>query len=178
MQIRVANKQDESAIRALFQSHLAEFNREIDVSTDGSESDLRNIEGNYFGRDGIFLVASLDKDIVALAGGRRQADREDVFHIKRLFVSPTFRRQKVASQMISIISRHAGVLGFTVIEASVPEHLFDEAEPFLKKAGFKLAAKKAIESEKSAHAGNTSTRFVYTFTASPSIKACGTQTCN
>lgn len=162
MQIRIANKQDESAIRTLFQTHLNEFNRELDLSADGAESDLRNIEGNYFGRDGIFLVASVEKDIVAIAGGRRKANEsgagDEVFHIKRLFVEPKFRRQHVASQMVSIISKHAGILGFKRIEVKLPEHLIDEAEPFLKMIGFKLET------------GNT-------YSMTPSIKACGTQTC-
>lgn len=159
MQIRIANKQDESAIRALFQTHLNEFNRELDLSADGTESDLRNIEGNYFGRDGIFLVASVEKDIVAIAGGRRLDGKgDDVFHIKRLFVEPKYRRQHVASQMVSIISRHAGILGFKRIEVKLPDHLIDDAESFLKRIGFKLDT------------GNT-------YSMAPSIKACGTQTC-
>lgn len=162
MQIRIANKQDESAIRALFQTHLNEhLCRQLDLSPEGAESDLRNIEGNYFGRDGIFLVASVEKDIVAIAGGRRAGNgSDDVFHIKRLFVDPKYRRQHVATQMVSIISRHAGILGFNRIEVKLPDHLIDDAEPFLQRIGFKL------------NAGNKNT-----YSISPSIKACGTQTC-
>ena len=55
MQIRLGNRQDEGSILHLVTEVMKEFGLTADVNT--TESDLRNIDANYMGRDGIFLVA-------------------------------------------------------------------------------------------------------------------------
>ena len=83
-QIRIANKQDEPHIRALEKDALASISKEMDL--DGSDADLKNLEWNYFGRDGIFLVLEIDGKIAGYAGAAKQS--EETIEIKRLFAKP------------------------------------------------------------------------------------------
>lgn len=83
-QIRIANKQDEPHIRALAKDALASISKELDL--DGGDADLKNLEWNYFGRDGIFLVLEIEGKVAGYAGAAKMS--EDAIEIKRLFAKP------------------------------------------------------------------------------------------
>lgn len=89
-QIRIANKQDESHIRALMKDALASISKEFDL--DGSDADLKNIEWSYFGHDGVFFVLELDRTVVGIAGAAKLSD--DTLEIKRLYVKPDLGFEK------------------------------------------------------------------------------------
>lgn len=83
-QIRIANKQDETHIRALAKDALASISQEIDL--DGHDADLKNVEWSYFGHDGVFLVLEVNGRIEGYAGAAKLSD--DAIELKRLFVQP------------------------------------------------------------------------------------------
>lgn len=83
-QIRIANKQDETHIRALAKEAHASISKEFDL--DGGDADLKNIEWTYFGHDGVFLVLEVDGKIAGYAGAAKLSD--DAIEIKRLYVKP------------------------------------------------------------------------------------------
>lgn len=63
MQIRIFNRQDDKGLRAI----VAPLEN---LDLDNKDRDLRNVEGTYFGNNGIFLVAEDDGQIKAYMGAR------------------------------------------------------------------------------------------------------------
>jgi hypothetical protein len=84
MQIRVANRQDEPAIRHIIEDVYLQHGRKFDLA--GSDSDLNNVEAHYFWPDGIFLVAERDDTIIGLLGAR--PDAHGSLRILRLSAAP------------------------------------------------------------------------------------------
>ncbi|MBU6452513.1 MAG: hypothetical protein KGS72_12080 [Cyanobacteria bacterium REEB67] len=80
MQIRFANRQDEAPVRALLESQGAA----LDLA--GADRDLRNLDQNYFGRDGLFIVAEAEGEVVAFAGARRSESDAEILLLNRLNV--------------------------------------------------------------------------------------------
>jgi N-acetylglutamate synthase-like GNAT family acetyltransferase len=80
MQIRFANRQDEAPVRALLESQGAT----LDLA--GVDSDLRNLDQNYFGRDGLFVVAEADGKVIAFAGAKRSESDGQILQLTRLNV--------------------------------------------------------------------------------------------
>jgi GNAT superfamily N-acetyltransferase len=122
MQIRVANRQDEPIIRTIVnQANVEVGDAEIDLT--GRDSDLSNVDSQYFWFDGIFVVAEEDGAIVGLAGARRASDtadgaRSDVLLLKRLVVVPARRRTGCASILMDTIIFFARNAEYRVIEYS------------------------------------------------------------
>lgn len=112
MQIRIANKQDESAIREVFLRALSEAGQEADYA--GRDADLKNIEWSYFGKDGIFLVAEADKKIVGFAGARKKSDTE--LELSRLYVAEDWRRRGMGRNFLALILDFAANLDYLSIE--------------------------------------------------------------
>ncbi len=84
MQIRVANKQDEPAIRSFVEKHYEGLGQNLNL--DGDDADLRNIEANYFGKEGLFIIAEEDAAVTGIAGARRKNDT--VLELRRLLSAP------------------------------------------------------------------------------------------
>lgn len=101
MQIRVATRQDEPIIRTIINQANAEIGAtEIDLT--GRDSDLTNIEANYFWYDGIFLVAEEDSQIIAIVAARRgQTDKQ--LELFRLVVIPSRRRRGIARKLLETV---------------------------------------------------------------------------
>lgn len=127
MQIRVANRQDEPIIRTIISQANAEVG-DAEVDLTGRDSDLTNIESEYFWYDGIFIVAEEDGTIVGLAGARR-GETDDVLSLKRIVVVPARRRTGCAAALMDTIKFFAHNAEYKVIEY-VPRKT-DPAEPFL-----------------------------------------------
>jgi N-acetylglutamate synthase-like GNAT family acetyltransferase len=127
MQIRVANRQDEPIIRTIIsQANVEVGDAEIDLP--GRDSDLTNIDSEYFWHDGIFLVAEEDNSIVGLAGARR-GETDDVLSLKRIVVVPARRRTGCACLLMDTIVFFAGNAEYKVIEYTPRKT--DPVEPFL-----------------------------------------------
>ncbi|MBI1271624.1 hypothetical protein GC174_14450 [bacterium] len=79
MQVRIANRQDEKAIRELAEAFSIAENASFDLK--GSDRDLVNIEANYFGKEGLFLVVEEEGELKGFAGARSQ--NEETLSIER-----------------------------------------------------------------------------------------------
>lgn len=117
MQIRVANRQDEKHIQALFAEICQKKGEEIDLG--GSHKDLRNIEANYFGNEGLFLIAEVEGKIVGFAGARKKSD--EIISIDRFFVDDTHKRSGVDQQFMQVIVPFAQRMFFNRMNWNVME---------------------------------------------------------
>ncbi len=111
-QIRIANKQDESHIRALMKDALASISKEFDL--DGSDADLKNIEWSYFGHDGVFFVLELDRTVVGVAGAAKHSD--DTLEIKRLYVKPDLGLEKDLLGLLDMLLDFARKMDYRFME--------------------------------------------------------------
>ncbi len=112
MQIRLGNRQDEPAITSLVFDVMREFN--LEPKPDGAESDLKNIVDNYFARDGVLLVAEDDKQVVGIAGARRNAS--DQLELVRLAVAKKWRGNGIARELMRKVIDFAKDMGYRKIE--------------------------------------------------------------
>jgi N-acetylglutamate synthase-like GNAT family acetyltransferase len=109
MQIRFANRQDEAPVRAFLESQ----GESLDLA--GGDNDLRNLDLNYFGRDGIFVVAENEGQLIALAGARKLESDPDILELRRLVV-PRTAGDTVKERFLSIIKNHAYQMDFKTIK--------------------------------------------------------------
>ena len=131
MQIRLGNRQDEKAITALVIQVMKSF--DLPVSPDGAEADLKNIEANYFARDGVFLVAEHEGTIVGIAGARRSD--ESLLELVRIAVASDWRGKGVARNLISTVISFARDLGYGRILVE-PARQYPGGAEFLMRFGF------------------------------------------
>lgn len=117
MQIRVANRQDEKQIQSIFAELCSKKSEELDFNS--KHSDLRNIEANYFGSEGLFLVAEEDGKIIGFAGAKKTSD--PVISIDRFFVSDAFKRSGIDQQFMQIILPFARRMFYEKIKWNVVE---------------------------------------------------------
>ena len=118
MQIRIANRQDEAPVRGLLEA----AGNKLDLSASGADHDLHNIDQNYFGHDGIFLVAERDGNVVAFAGARCEGDDKNKLVLRRMFLGGTEgsgTTSELREKFLAIIKNHAYQLDFKTVE--VPE---------------------------------------------------------
>lgn len=127
MQIRVANRQDEPIIRSIINQANAEIG-ETEIVLTGRDSDLTNIDSEYFWFDGIFIVAEDDGQIVGLAGARR-GDSDDVLRLQRIVVVPARRKTGCAAHLMETILFFARNAEYKRIEYAPRKT--DPSEPFL-----------------------------------------------
>ncbi|MDR3617470.1 MAG: GNAT family N-acetyltransferase [Candidatus Obscuribacterales bacterium] len=128
MQLRIGNKQDEGAVRALVQQSMIELGAEYHL--DNSEADLKNIEAEYFGNDGIFLVIEEESNIIAFAAARRLND--EICEVRRVFVNKAWRKQGLMLKLFHQIIAFAKRMDYRYLDAitdprfPVSRSLFDE----------------------------------------------------
>jgi hypothetical protein len=127
MQIRLYSRQDDKEFRKLMQTICQSQGLEFDL--DGKDNDLRNVEGSYFGNDGLFLVAEDNGVIQGFCGARIEPGTKvdtsnnknvglarDTMNIKRLYVSPEIEeRQALIDKFLSVVKNHAYQLDFETI---------------------------------------------------------------
>jgi N-acetylglutamate synthase-like GNAT family acetyltransferase len=127
MQIRVANRQDEPAIRAIVNECRAQRG-EPEVDLKGADSDLNNVEEHYFWFDGIFLVAEEEGTIIGLIGARR-GNSEETLDLRRLAVSPTFRGKGTARALVDRVIYFAGNLDYKRVVMDPARQHLDKRKP-------------------------------------------------
>lgn len=133
MQIRLYSRQDDKEFRNLMQTICQSQGLEFDL--DGKDNDLRNVEGSYFGNDGLFLVAEDNGVIQGFCGARIEPGTKvdtsntananfarDTMNIKRLYVNPDIEeRQALIDKFLSVVKNHAYQLDFeTILMPSCP----------------------------------------------------------
>lgn len=131
MQIRLGNRQDEKAIGTLVFDVMKEF--DLPIKPGGSEADLKNIEANYFARDGVFLVAEEEGKLVGIAGARRS--EENVLELVRMAVTKDWRGKGCARNLISTVLSFARDLGYERIIVE-PARQYPGGTDFLMRFGF------------------------------------------
>lgn len=121
MQIRLFNRQDDKELRALVQSNNESAGTVMDL--DGKDKDLRNVEGSYFGHDGLFLVAEDDGNIIAFCGARKAnkstEDTGEIMEITRLYAKEGVDKS-IVDGLVSTVRNHAYQLDFDKVILSEP----------------------------------------------------------
>jgi GNAT superfamily N-acetyltransferase len=141
MQIRIGNKQDEPACRALAKWCTEEAGSVFEL--DKGDSDLKNIELAYIGHDGIFLVAEQDEEVIAFAAACR-GKTEEVCCLKRVYVTEQERKRGIGRKLIEQTLFFARNLEYKSLEydcKSVTKAGTDSSS-FLKRLGFKQSQNK------------------------------------
>ena len=115
MQIRIANRQDEPEIRTFVDTIYQKSGSSLNIEE--QDSDLRNMEANYFGKEGLFLVAEDNDKIIGIAGARKKTEK--VLEFKRLMVADGSGHEEIANEMIDVIVRFAPRMLFEQVEVSV-----------------------------------------------------------
>lgn len=129
LQVRVANRQDEPAIRN-FVSAIYEKDGQA-LNLESSDADLRNIEANYFGREGLFLLGEEDNSIIAIAAARKQSDT--VLVLRRLLALEQPTANEVVSEMLRVVLGFAPRLLYEKIDCEIfpirhrPDRLLEES---------------------------------------------------
>jgi len=117
MQIRVANRQDEKQIQSIFADICSKKGEEFDLNS--RHKDLRNIEANYFGNEGIFLVAEDDGKIIGFAGAKKESD--SVLSLDRFYIDDAHKRNGIDQQFMQIIVPFAKRMYFEKLNWNVME---------------------------------------------------------
>jgi N-acetylglutamate synthase-like GNAT family acetyltransferase len=115
MQIRFANRQDEAPVRAFLESQGAI----LDLA--GADNDLRNLDLNYFGKDGLFIVAEEEGKVIAFAGARKLDSDNDILELKRLIVPNEGATlgtagDAIKERFLAIIKNHAFQMDYKTIQ--------------------------------------------------------------
>ncbi|MBX9570942.1 MAG: GNAT family N-acetyltransferase [Candidatus Obscuribacterales bacterium] len=137
MQIRAANKQDEPIIRTIIFQAMEENGATADI--EGRDSDLKNVEHNYFWYDGLCIVAERDGQIIGVLAARRNEKDENTLEIMRLAVTPGARKRGAARALVKTMLFFAGNMEYKQVRAGVSERGEDlkRIDPLiLKKLGF------------------------------------------
>ena len=142
MQIRIANRQDEKKLLPFIEEIYKERGKALDLTR--ADSDLKNVEASYFGKDGVFLLAEEDQKIIGIAGANMMSD--DLCALRRIYVAPDWRRKGIARQMLNVILGIARrfeykriVAGAKANDGKIAEcgQLLDETKELLQASGFR-----------------------------------------
>ncbi|MBI5174340.1 MAG: hypothetical protein SFV17_06270 [Candidatus Obscuribacter sp.] len=110
MQIRIGARQDEKGIQALTEAKY----QKAAVPLSSDEQDLRNIEANYFGKDGIFLVVEENGEVQGYLGAR-SSDDGLVLKVKHLLLADELD-DNLATELMNIALNHAYQNDFQKVE--------------------------------------------------------------
>ena len=110
MQIRIGARQDEKGIQALTEAKY----EKAAVPPSGDEQDLRNIEANYFGKDGIFLVVEENGEVQGYLGAK-SSDDGLVLKVKHLLLADDLD-DHLATELMNIALNHAYQNDFQKVE--------------------------------------------------------------
>lgn len=117
MQIRLANRQDEKQIQTIFADICSKKGDELDLNS--RHKDLRNIEANYFGNEGIFLVAEDDGKIIGFAGAKKVS--ETFMAVERFYICDANKRDGIDQRFMQVIIPFAQRMFFEKIKWNVME---------------------------------------------------------
>ncbi len=145
-ELRLATHHDQAAVIQLIDSVLQEYNDQICL--EGAESDLLDIEGQYFGRGGAFWVLSdpgsqqaprqsqkNDFRVIGCHAAIGNREQPEVCNFKRLYLAPAYRGGSGGQQLMQVAIDWARESGFTRIEFW-SDTRFERAHRFFRKFGF------------------------------------------
>jgi ribosomal protein S18 acetylase RimI-like enzyme len=134
--LRQYQPSDKEKIKKLYEH--ASIHSEIGYRSGPWESDFDDMEGVYF-NGGDFLVGTIDDEIVAMGGLRKESD--SVGYIRRMRVHPDFRRNGFAQQIIQGLEQSAkrNKLKELQLKTSKDQKM---AQAFYEKNGFTRMSKK------------------------------------
>jgi hypothetical protein len=111
MQIRFANRQDEAPVRAFLET------QGVVLDLAGVDNDLRNLDLNYFGKDGIFIVAEEEGKLIAFAGARKLESDNNILELKRLILpGDGTAGGDIKERFLAIIKNHAYQMDYKTIQ--------------------------------------------------------------
>ena len=130
--IRAAENRDLTEITALVETVLDEMGMEL--SPDGIDSDLSDIEENYVDSGGIFVVLQDEKgQIAGTAGLMRINDRQ--CELRKMYFLPEVRGRGWGESLLDYLVDSAGRLGFDEIHLET-NNTFHAAIGLYPKVGF------------------------------------------
>jgi N-acetylglutamate synthase-like GNAT family acetyltransferase len=133
MQIRLGNKQDEPMVRDLLMTVMHEVG--LEAYFEKMRPPIMNMEREYIGHDGTYLVAEDDRKIVGVAAAKKKT--EAVCELNLLCVTTEWRRMGLGKQMLQKILSFAKGLDYDALQVDA-EVVGTEAAGFLMHSGFKL----------------------------------------
>lgn len=131
MQVRIANRQDEPQIRSFVDAIYQTSGRSLNLESE--DSDLRNIEANYFGKEGLFLVAEEEGKISGIAGARKKS--ETVLELRRLMIEKEKSSSEIVQQLMQVIVGFAPRLLYERIDTELMP-TSQEHDTVLQSVGF------------------------------------------
>lgn len=134
MQIRLGNRTDEPVIQKLVARVMTEFALQFDLN--GAESDLKNVDANYFAHNGVFLVAEQEGELIGIAGAR--AETETDLELVRIAVDKKCRGTGVARKLMSTVISFANDLEYKRIVVE-PARQYPGGNDFLMRFDFTSA---------------------------------------
>ncbi len=134
MQIRLGNKQDEPMVRELLMTVMHEV--KLEKYFEQARPPLMNMEREYIGQDGTYLVAEDDRKIVGMAAAKKKSDT--VCELALLCVTSKWRRMGLGKQMLMKIVSFAKELDYDALQVDAAV-VGTEAAGFLMHSGFRLA---------------------------------------
>jgi len=133
MQIRLGNKQDEPMVRDLLMTVMHEVN--LEKYFEQARPPIMNMEREYIGQDGTYLVAEDDRKIVGIAAAKKRTDT--VCELALLCVTSEWRRMGLGKQMLEKIVSFAKGMDYDALQVDA-QVVGTEAAGFLMHSGFKL----------------------------------------
>lgn len=137
LSIRSATNADCNGIIALVDSILGEW--DDSVCLENAESDLLDIETNYFAKGGAFWVLTVDEHdeqrIVGSHGAMPGGESENACHFRRLYLHPDLRGTQWSHRLMQTTIDWGREQGFERVEFW-SDSRFDRAHRFFSKFGF------------------------------------------
>ena len=142
LDLRMATSHDQPAIARLIAAVLQEYDDDICLA--GAESDLLDIQANYFDRTGAFWVVAVhpatagnaDRDeIVGCHAAIAEPNQRDVCVFKRLYLAQPYRGTTWGKQLMQVAIDWARESGFKRIEFW-SDSRFVRAHRFFARFGF------------------------------------------
>ncbi len=133
MQIRIGNKRDEPMVRELLMTVMHEVYL-VPYFTQ-ARPPIMNMEKEYIGHDGTYLVAEDESKIVGVAAARKKTDT--ICELNLLCVTTEWRRMGLGKQLLQKILSFAKGLDYDALQVNA-EVVGTEAAGFLMHSGFQL----------------------------------------
>lgn len=131
MQIRIGNARDEQQVRDLLLNVMHEASLEMYFAM--GRPPMTNMEQEYIGKDGTFMVAEEDKKIVGAIGAMKKS--EDVLEFKFLAIDAGWRRTGLGKQLLDQVLQFARQMEYKAAQVD-REVCASEPMGFLLRSGF------------------------------------------
>jgi len=131
--LRRATNADAKAIRGLIWSVLAEYG--LGPDPDATDSDLYDIETEYWNNGGEFYALEKDSTLVGATAVFKLSD--ETCEIRKMYLLPFVRGLGIGKLLLEYSLERARALGFKHVQLETAKALI-EAKALYKKYGFKL----------------------------------------